>query len=161
LQQYPLLFDDDQKWREKAEEFSHRVMEFTSFMNTAYQEKVLRTARSVNVYYHEPCHLRFDAEKSGKAQLLLKSIDNVSLVNPDKGQQCCGQGGLFHLGYPELSEEIFALAYNLFRANEVDVVLTTCAGCLMQWQAGLANHGSAVKAVHLAVWLRSCMQINS
>jgi glycolate oxidase iron-sulfur subunit len=160
LKKYPTLFKDDPHWREKAEKFSRRVREFTSFVDAALQEGTLEAARSTRVYYHEPCHMRFDKENSGAPLQLLEKIDNISLVGLEEGPHCCGQGGLFHLGYPELSEEIFSQAYDLLCQGDADVAVTTCSGCLMQWQAGLAVRKSQVQAVHLAVWLRSCMQIN-
>ena len=161
LKNYPALFEDDPQWREKAERFSSRVREFTSFVDAILQEGKLGTTRSTKVFYHEPCHLRFDKENSGAALKLLEKIDNISLVRPDEGPYCCGQGGLFHLGYPELSGEIFSQAYNLLPQGDVDVVVTTCSGCLMQWQAGLAMRHRQIKAVHLAIWLRACVQIQS
>jgi glycolate oxidase iron-sulfur subunit len=112
------------------------------------------------VYYHEPCHLRFDKENSGSAHQLLENIENISLVDPEDGPRCCGQGGLFHLGYPELSRDIFSQVFDQVMQEDVDVVVTSCSGCLMQWQAELAMRRSHIKAVHLSVWLRSNMQKN-
>lgn len=160
LLKYPTLFEDDPQWREKAEQFSSRVREFTSFMDESLQEGKISAARSTRLYYHEPCHLRFDKGHRGAALQLLGKIDHISLVNSAESPHCCGQGGLFHLGYPELSDTIFSQAYEQFSRGGADVVLTTCSGCLMQWQAGLATRHSRVPAVHLAVWLRSNMQIN-
>lgn len=161
LKKYPTLFEDDPHWREKAEKFSSRVMEFTSFVDGVLPGGKLGTGAPVRVYYHEPCHLRFDKENSGAALQLLGKVDNVSLVNSREDHQCCGQGGLFHLGYPELSDAIFTKAFERFWQGQADVVVTTCSGCLMQWQAGLATRKSQVPAVHLSIWLSSCMQINS
>ena len=160
LKKYPTLFEDDPYWQKKAEKFSHRVREFTSFVDEFLQHGKLRKDDLARVYYHEPCHLRFEKENSGAALQLLGKIDNISLVNSPEDPQCCGQGGLFHIGYPKLSDEIFSHAYDKLYQGDADVVVTSCSGCLMQWQAGLATRKSQVQAVHLSIWLRSCMQIS-
>ncbi len=160
LKQYPALFADDPEWKEKAAAVSARVVEFTSYIQKHLHARELAVSNPVRVHYHEPCHLRFDPENRGRALQLLEQIGNVFLLRPGETHHCCGQGGLFHLGYPELSGEIFARAHEQLGPESADVVLTTCSGCLMQWQAGLAARQSQVKAVHLAVWLLSCMPLN-
>jgi len=160
LKKYPTLFEDDPCWQKKAEKFSRRVREFTSFVDEFLQYGKLRKDDLARVYYHEPCHLRFEKDNSGAALQLLGKIDNISLVNSSEEPQCCGQGGLFHIGYPKLSDEIFSDAYDKLYQGDADVVVTSCSGCLMQWQAGLAMRKSQVQAIHLSIWLRSCMQIS-
>jgi Fe-S oxidoreductase len=62
---------------------------------------------------------------------------------------------LFLLAYPELSSRIFNRILQPALEAGVDLVLTTCSGCLMQWQAGTAGTNIAVKhlVTHLACWL--------
>ena len=83
LKKYPALFEDEPKWRERSENFSKRVREFTSFVNENAQEGVLEGISPARVYYHEPCHLRFDKENSGSAHQLRENIENISRVDPE------------------------------------------------------------------------------
>lgn len=159
LQKYPSLFADDPEWHQKAIQFSDRVREFTSFVADNMSGRKLRAESPVRVYYHEPCHLRFDSDCKGIAQHILATLDNVVQVESDEGGQCCGQGGLFHLGYPELSDEIFAGLSDAVSCLEADVVTTSCSGCLMQWQAGLAKRSSRAKVIHFALLLKAIIQM--
>jgi len=161
LAKYPELFAGDQEWREQAAQFSARVREFSSFILAATGPTVLRTREERRVYYHQPCHLRFDPANSEAAGKLLQAVTGVTVAEPEAGPQCCGQGGLFHLGYPELAERIFAKAEAACAAAEADLVVTSCSGCLLQWQSGLALHHSPLLVIHLAVFLASCLDINS
>ncbi|MHB8788833.1 MAG: (Fe-S)-binding protein [Desulfobulbaceae bacterium] len=161
LASYPELFADDPGWREQAAQFSTRVREFSSFILAAAGTAVLRAPGPGRVYYHQPCHLRFDPVHAGSPARLLRTVTGVDLAEPEGGPQCCGQGGLFHLGYPELADRIFAQAEAACSATNADLVVTSCSGCLLQWQAGLARRRSPVPAVHLAVFLASCLDINS
>ncbi|NOX80969.1 MAG: hypothetical protein GXP57_07775, partial [Deltaproteobacteria bacterium] len=42
-------------------------------------------------------------------------------------------------------------------ATGPDIVVTTCSGCLMQWQTGLAARHDPARAIHLAVFMASCL----
>jgi len=161
LAMYPKLFADDPEWREQAELFSARVREFSTFILAAAGNVGLRASEDRRVFYHQPCHLRFDPANSGAADMLLRGVAGVTLAESAEGPLCCGQGGLFHLGYPELTERIFASAHAACTATAADLVVTSCSGCLLQWQAGLALRRSRVLAVHLAVFLDSCLDNNS
>ncbi|MHB8811226.1 MAG: (Fe-S)-binding protein [Desulfobulbaceae bacterium] len=161
LAKYPELFAGDLEWREQAAQFSVRVREFSSFILAATGPDVLRARAERRVYYHQPCHLRFDSANSEAAGKLLRAVAGVTVAEPEAGPQCCGQGGLFHLGYPELTEKIFAKAEAACAATDADLVVTSCSGCLLQWQSGLALHHSSLPTVHLAVFLASCLDINS
>lgn len=157
LYTYPNLFADDPEWLERASRFSGRVQELTAFLEAALREKKMAAPDDVSVYYHEPCHLRFSHQGSGFAAKLLARIDRVSIA---EGEECCGQGGLFHLGYPELSGEIFARSCEKLRQSGAEVLVTSCSGCLLQWQAGLASRRSRVRVMHLADWLASDIRLN-
>ena len=161
LATYPTLFEDDPKWHDKAVAFSERVTEFSTFLTSQQVERHLERAESMQVYYHQPCHLRHvPPEKDGFQELIdrLGGIDQVNSV--DEGG-CCGQGGLFYVGYPELSDNIFAKLYSTLGASRAAVVLTTCSGCLMQWQIGLKCRKSDVQAVHLAEFLAGFLGFDS
>jgi glycolate oxidase iron-sulfur subunit len=158
---YPDLFVDDPEWYEKAHAFTQRVQEFSTFILDISEEGRFVSQSSIKLYYHEPCHLRFDPENRGATHRLLDRIQHISRVDTEDESRCCGQGGLFHLGYPELSEKIFENLYGSAPVGDSGVVVTTCSGCLMQWQAGLAHRRSSVDAVHLSVFLAGCIDINA
>jgi glycolate oxidase iron-sulfur subunit len=158
LAAYPELFAGDLQWQEQAAQFSARVREFTSFILAAAGPAALRARESRRVYYHQPCHLRFDLDKAGAAGRLLARVGGVTLAEPGAGPQCCGQGGLFHLGYPELADRIFATAAAACAETAADLVVTSCSGCLLQWQSGLALRRSPLPAMHLALFLASCLK---
>ena len=157
LQTYPDLFADDPKWHARAISFYNRVREFSSFFLPAVQGRNLKSGPQVSLYYHEPCHLRFDERNRQASHRLIDMISAVTRLDSPDEQHCCGQGGLFHIGYPELSEKIFSRAYASLQSVESGVIVTTCSGCLMQWQAGLALRNSPVAAHHLAVFLAGCL----
>lgn len=160
LARYPELLAGEPEWQARAAQFSGRVREFSSFILAAAGPAAPRAREQCRVYYHQPCHLRFDPAHAGAAGQLLRQV-GIAVAVPPEGPRCCGLGGLFHLGYPELSDRIFAAALTDCTASGAELVVTSCSGCLLQWQAGLARQGSALPAVHLAVFLDACLDINS
>lgn len=158
LQTYPELLADDTDWQARAVSFSARVKEFSSYFMPAMQERNPGMQNRVGVYYHEPCHLRFDARNRQATLQLLDQITNVDRLDSPEKHYCCGQGGLFHICCPELSDQIFSRAYNALPLADSVLVITTCSGCLMQWQAGLAMRKSAGAAKHLADFLLDCLE---
>lgn len=160
LATYPELFAGEPEWRLRAEQFAARVSEFAAFMLDTDRDSNFRAKEGFRLMYHEPCHLRFAGKRGNAPRVLLQRVDNIIRVEPEGGPHCCGQGGLFHLGYPELADKIFAMACESSIKPAPDIVVTGCSGCLMQWQAGLAMRRSPVKAIHLAVFLAGCLDID-
>ncbi|RWX43120.1 glycolate oxidase iron-sulfur subunit [Candidatus Electrothrix aarhusensis] len=158
---YPTLFDEHDPWHGRALAFADRVREFTSF----FDDKLPASPRidtpehpnhpKQRIFYHDPCHLRFkDKGMSAPRSLLQKT--GVHILEPEKGPLCCGQGGLFHLACPEHTQKIFQKGSEQALAGAPDCITTTCSGCLMQYQEGLARQGQQIKViqvVHMAVIL--------
>ena len=157
LQRYPELFLDDPPWRVRAREFSNRVREFSDFFLARMQGFPFVARREMVLFYHDPCHLRFSAPGREMPRKLIKLVAKAHLVNPEKPGSCCGQGGLFHIGCPDLSERIFTRAAKKALALGPEMVVTTCSGCLMQWQQGMARSAKPVPVAHLAVFLADCL----
>nr|WP_240191726.1 (Fe-S)-binding protein [Desulfoprunum benzoelyticum] len=112
------------------------------------------TQRPLRVFYHDPCHLRHEVAIVKEPRRLLQRLPGVDLVELPGGPQCCGQGGLFHLGAPELAALIRDDLAAKVLALQPDIVTSTCSGCLMQWKTALTAAGSPVAVMHLAELLR-------
>ncbi len=150
LSSYPDLFSGDEEMFKEAENFANRIQEFSTFF---INHKGLKgTEPKETVFYHDPCHLRFGPCRANEEprQLIEEMNGSPPLSLPS---HCCGQGGLFHLTNPDLSKEIFNKAAQPLVELTHGTVVTTCSGCLLQWQQGLAQGQSSLRAEHLAVFL--------
>jgi glycolate oxidase iron-sulfur subunit len=144
LLQYPVLLADDSEWRLRAEAFAGRLLEFSSY----FAGKNVATASPGTVFYHDPCHLRFDPEITAPPRHLLRSA-GLKLVELPGGPRCCGQGGLFHLAHPELAAGIRDRLLNALQVD-IDLATTTCSGCLLQLRQGLIIGQAKTACGHLA-----------
>lgn len=147
LYSYPDLFDKDDPWHQKAIVFAERVEEFTSYFSSLLS--LTGSRANLAVFYHDPCHLRFREKGMSAPRNLLRSA-GLHVVESDNGPFCCGQGGLFHLGYPETSEKIFTRSTESVFTREPDYITTTCSGCLMQYQQATGKRKEFPPVIHLA-----------
>lgn len=164
MRTYPELFRDDAEWGGRAQDFAARLTEFSSFFLAAPGIKersgtlFVAPSSAINVFYHDPCHLRFGERIIAPPRQLLSVVPGVCLKELPSGPQCCGHGGLFHLAHPGLSKKILSRPLADLRLLGLDQLVTTCSGCLLQWREGLHDHGLSIKASHLAVFLAERLQ---
>ena len=156
LKSYPSLLAKDRQWARKAQRFSARLQECTSFFlehlpHPLFADHVTRK-KTAHIFYHDPCHFRFGKEKitAPPRELIEKTFSSAPLELPH-GPQCCGQGGLFQLGHHNLSQRILDKTMQSFLELAATQVVTTCSGCLLQWQRGLKDTGNRARASHLLV----------
>lgn len=153
LKAYPDLFAKDEVWQARAEKMAARVVELSTFLerqNPETREPAVVQKQLLRVFYHDPCHLRHGTEDVDRARQQLQKTGTVEVLELPDGPRCCGQGGLFHVAHPEVSASIRDQLVRDVLALGPDVVTSTCSGCLMQWQQGLAAAESKVKVLHLA-----------
>jgi glycolate oxidase iron-sulfur subunit len=149
---YPDLFAEDDPWHHRAQQFAERVQEFSAFFGASLPIKQAHPDQGLQVFYHDPCHLRFRKNGQAAPRALLASM-GLQVVEAEDGPSCCGQGGLFHLGYPETSDRIFQKTSRSIFACQPDCITTTCSGCLMQYQQRLARQQKDIRVVHLSILL--------
>ncbi len=160
LSSYPELFKNDPEKYEPAREFSERVQEFSGFFLNKTPSLTFKSNQPLTVFYHDPCHLRFTQEGREVPRLLLNRVVDLQLAEPEEEGHCCGHGGLFQLGSPELSGKIFNRCQSLALTVNPQIITTTCSGCLRQWQQGVTKHNLPVTVRHLALLLDDCVRVH-
>lgn len=155
LLSYPELFADEPDWHERALLFAERLREFSCFFQGMIGSRAvdyfIKNYKEANVLYHDPCHLRFRLHILAEPRWLLAQLPGVVIRELPDGPRCCGQGGLFHIIHPEISSRIRNRLLADFAGLTVDTVVSTCSGCLLQWQQAVQSSGSSCRVEHLAV----------
>jgi glycolate oxidase iron-sulfur subunit len=82
---------------------------------------------------------------------LLARLPGVNLVELENGPQCCGQGGLFHIIHPDIGQQVCDRLVADYAKLAVQTVVSSCSGCLLQWQQAFAAGEAVGRAVHPAV----------
>ncbi|MDD3580630.1 MAG: (Fe-S)-binding protein [Desulfobacca sp.] len=84
------------------------------------------------IIFHDPCHLHRGQGIYQEPRRLLQAVPGLELLDSPGGKSCCGQGGLFGVGYPDLSQSIGRELMQSYQQAGAEAVVTACSGCLIQ-----------------------------
>ena len=117
------------------------------------------------VSLHQSCHglrelglgvmsERRDPPGPGPAEVLLGQVDGLTLVMPQRRDECCGFGGTFAVAEPELSARMGEDRLDQFTQAGAEWITAADFSCLMHLD-GLAARRGGPRALHLAEILAS------
>ena len=158
LASYGELLADDPAWQTRAKMISERVIEISVFVEALIRDEKIAVdepKEPLKVFYHDPCHLRNETGITEEPRKVLTSLPGIDLLAIPDGHECCGQGGLFHVGAPELSAKIRDNLAQKIIDLEPDLITTTCSGCLMQLKSGMAAMEKQIPVLHLSALVNS------
>jgi L-lactate dehydrogenase complex protein LldE len=110
-----------------------------------------------SIALHRSCHTRGTGSSDAVA-LLLGSIAGVRLLEFGEGEQCCGFGGTFSVGFPHISAAMGDLKLDHVRAVKPDVLVSGDMGCLMHLCGLAAREQAPIRAMHFAQVLRDAVR---
>ncbi len=151
----PLEFEKEND-RGMVDALAGRTWELCDFLVNALGITKWPGRLPVRAAFHRSCHSRGTA--SGDAALtLLGSIDALVLAPFGEAEQCCGFGGTFSVGFPNISSAMGELKLSHIRESQPDLLVSGDLSCLMHL-AGLAERdGKPVKIAHVAEVLRDSL----
>jgi len=147
---YPKLVMDKPSLKLRADAFSDKIIDYSSFVNDVLKVDAKDfTPSGGKATYHAPCHLcrGLDVHDAPR-QLIEKS--GMEYVECAEEEVCCGFGGTFSMKFPELSAELLKKKLDNVEATGADTLLTDCPGCIMQLRGGLKRRNSKVQVKHVA-----------
>ncbi len=147
--EYPELFHDDPVWRPRALDLAQRTHELSDFLVNVLHREDVGAAFSARATYHMACHLR-GLGLIDEPVRLLHRVRGLELLPLERADECCGFGGSFAVRYPGISAAMVQDKATFITRANVDVVVATDAGCLMNIAGCLRRQGSRVRALHLA-----------
>ena len=138
---------------ERAEEFSSRVYEFTTFLVTecgvSYEDK----GSPIRITWHSSCHAMREAGCIEHAKSLLRQLKNVELIELEKEYECCGFGGTFSVKMPELSVAMATEKVEDIVKTQAQRVISTDGACLMNIGTTMEKRGIPIATQHIAEFL--------
>jgi L-lactate dehydrogenase complex protein LldE len=149
---YPTLFHDDPAMRERAEGFAARVFEFSEFLSTVLKVDLrpLGVRWPGRVTYHYPCHLRGLGMTPNSIERVLGQVGGLEVARLNNAEQCCGFGGTFSTGFPQISGAIVRDKVEDIRATGAGTVVSSEPGCTMNISGACRRAGCAVEFKSLA-----------
>ncbi|UKL13431.1 (Fe-S)-binding protein [Dissulfurimicrobium hydrothermale] len=152
IRRWPVLFEHGPD-RDAALKIASSVMEFGDLLVRAgHVLKISECYAGLVMTYHAPCHERFASGGKGKAGAMEGFLGRLSPAGFRSTRSgCCGHGGVFSLKHAGLSRKIFErrLEAVVGKDKGVDLVVTTCSGCLLQFRMNTPSSLN-LKAIHIA-----------
>lgn len=146
---YPGLFSQNSPEYKLAVELSERTYEFSEFLVRKLGIINLGSFFPHKVTYHASCHLLRELRLQKEPKQLLKEVNGLDFIKLNEEETCCGFGGSLSILYPGVSKALMDQKIkNIINCN-VEYVVISEAGCLMNISGGLKRAGSKIKAIHL------------
>jgi L-lactate dehydrogenase complex protein LldE len=127
---YPDLFRGTLH-QSRAEAVANRVWELTDFLLNVCHIHLEDLGEPVEVAMHSSCSARREMGAAEAGPALLRQLENVTLRQHARAEECCGFGGTFAVRHPEISAAMVSDKVDaITRAGAPQFVTTDC-GCLM------------------------------
>ncbi len=147
MKQYGLLFAG-QPEEALAEAFAGRVKDVTEFLDELGLDGLLPLEKPLKVAYHDACHLAHAQKVREAPRRLLRRIPNLTLVEIDEGDMCCGSAGTYNLEQPEIANSLGKRKTGNILRSSAEAVATGNIGCMVQIRTHLEKDGKPLPVYH-------------
>lgn len=144
---YAHLLEHDEKYSERARQFSSRVRD----IGQQLQAIGFRNGESIGLErttYDASCHLLHGQHAADSSQQMLWAIPDLNFTMLNGSDVCCGGAGVYNLMQPELSDEVLTEKLSNIESSGAKVLATGNPGCHMQIAAGARLAGIPLRVCH-------------
>ncbi len=142
-----------------SDKIRNSVYEICEFLTDVLKVSALSATFPHRIGLHQSCHgqrgLRLSSmsernEKPfSKLQDLLSLVNGVTVVMPEREDECCGFGGTFCVTEEAVSVKMGQDRIKEHAANAVDYIVGADTSCLMHMEGILRRQGSKVQVKHI------------
>lgn len=150
LRDYAEWLKDDPLWAQRAQNFSSRCWELTSFLVDVRKIQRVETTCSAVATYHDSCSGLRELSIKQQPRALLTSVQGLELQEMNDSEVCCGFGGTFCIKYPAISERIVDAKLENINATRATMLVGGDLGCLLNMAGRLTRCGKKIKVFHVA-----------
>ena len=143
MKDYGHLLADDRAWAERAAAFSARVRDVHELL-ASVEPQAPRHPLPVTVAYHDACHLAHAQGVRRQPRDLLRTIPDLTLVEPPEWELCCGSAGIYNLTQPEAAEQLGRRKAANLLGTGASIIAAANPGCALQ----IAAHAPGVQVLH-------------
>lgn len=101
------------------------------------------------VAYHHECHMRYGLAVTDAPMSLLRGVGGCTIVEPARGELCCGFGGTFALKLPDVSVAMADEKLDSALTAGAQAIVSTDVGCLMHLEGRARRRGLPLRVHHL------------
>lgn len=149
---YPDLFKGTPQ-AQQARAVAGRVWELTDFLLNVCHIRLEDAGEPTRVALHTSCSARRELGLAEVGPKLLGQLDNVTLVEQVRAEECCGFGGTFAVRHPEISGAMVGDKVRALADTGAAEFVTTDCGCLMNINGHAEQARETVRGRHIASFL--------
>lgn len=146
----PELFANDPVMHQRALAVAQKTFEFSEYLVNVLGLTDLGAVFPGTVTYHDSCHLARTLGIREQPRQLLRHVRGLSLVEMTNSDTCCGFGGTFSVGYPDISLALVDDKIDTLLQTGAETVVGCDVSCLMQIRGRLTRRGETIRVLHLA-----------
>lgn len=150
VKQYPAVFQEDPVWARKAKELASKSYELTQFIVDILKVTDVGSSFQGKIAYHPSCHMTRLLGVKDQPLQLLKNIKGASLLPIEGEEDCCGFGGLFSIGNPQLSTAMVDEKAQRVMNTGADALVGGDMACLLNIGGRLQKLGHSMKVCHIS-----------
>ena len=148
LKEYGELLEDLPEYAEKARQFSGLMRDVTEFLSSLELNTNLGRVDAV-VTYQDSCHLAHGQHVRQSPRQLLGAIPGLTFREMPGADICCGSAGIYNVVQNEMAMQILKHKMESVNATQAEIIATANPGCMLQLQAGVRQHGSGQRVMHV------------
>ncbi|GAA4308942.1 (Fe-S)-binding protein [Compostibacter hankyongensis] len=137
-----------------------KVYELVEFLTDVLKVDALQARFPHKVCLHQSCHgqrglhlsqmSELAAAPFSKPERLLDMVEGVTLVKPDRADECCGFGGTFCVSEEAVSVKMGKDRIRDYAQHGTEYITASDMSCLMHLEGILRREHSPVKVIHIA-----------
>jgi len=148
LKEYGELLEDLPDYAEKARQFAGLMRDVTEFLSSLELNAQLGRVEAV-VTYQDSCHLAHGQHIRQSPRQLLGAIPGLTFREMPGADICCGSAGIYNVVQNEMAMQILKHKMDSVNATQAEIIATANPGCMLQLQAGVRQHGSGQRVMHV------------
>ena len=140
-------------------EAAERTMDICEFLHDVLKVTSLPGRFPHKVSLHNSCHgvrelgLSSPSERNipkfNKIKDLLSLVDGITVVEPERVDECCGFGGMFSVEEPAVSTQMGTDKLNRHIATGAEYITGPDSSCLMHLEGVAKRQGKSIKFIHV------------
>ncbi len=138
MQEYPLLFAGEAD-ADMAQSFAAKVRDISVFLAALGIVAPPPLPTAVRAAYHDACHLAHAQGVTLEPRALLRQIPNLTLLESNEAEICCGSAGTYNIEQPEIAAALGTRKAGNLLATGAQAVITGNIGCLTQIRTHLGK----------------------
>jgi glycolate oxidase iron-sulfur subunit len=148
LKEYGELLESDAEYAAKGRRFSAQMKDVTEFLASIELNRKMGPV-SATVTYQDSCHLAHGQRVRSAPRQLLAAVPGLTFQEMTGADICCGSAGIYNVVQNEMSAQILTHKMENVNATKAAIIATANPGCMLQLQAGVRQHGSGQRVMHV------------